>query len=70
MERFAAEGLKAQRDQNVKSALKNKVPWPDVMADYGLTLAEIMAISEKAEGLSPRADDLRDARDEPRGKPR
>lgn len=69
MELFAAEAIKAQRDQAVKAALKAKVPWPEVMEDFGLTLAEIMAISDKMSGLSTkRPDDIRDARDEPKGK--
>ncbi len=68
MERFAAEGLKAERDAAVKHALKSKVPWPEVMESFGLTLEEIMAISAKLDGLPARKDDILDARDEPRGK--
>lgn len=54
MERFAAESLIAERDAHVKAALKANQPWMDVMAQYGMTLAEIMDIAEKMGMASKR----------------
>jgi hypothetical protein len=50
----------------VKAALKSKVPWTEVMEMFELSLAEIMEISGKMDGLPARKDDLLDARDEPK----
>lgn len=63
MERFAAENMKAQRDQNVKDALDAKMPIFDVTARYNLSEAEIGQII-KNQG-PPRKDDLLDARNQP-----
>ena len=63
MEKYAAEGMKAQRDQLVKQALKNKVPIFEVAAEYDLSEAEIGEII-KNQG-PPRKDDLLDARNQP-----
>lgn len=54
MERFAAESLTAERNAHVKAALKANQPWMDVMANYGMTLAEIMAIAEQMGMASKR----------------
>lgn len=56
MERFAAESLTADRNAHIKAALKSNRPWMDVMADFGLTLAEIMDIAEKMGMVSKRGN--------------
>lgn len=66
MERFAAEGMKAQRDQYVKEALKAKMPIFEVAEAYHLTEAEIGEII-KNQG-PPRRDDILDARNAPQTK--
>jgi len=47
MERFAADALTLQRRQQVRAALKAKVPWTEVMEDYGLSMAEILDLAER-----------------------
>lgn len=45
MERFTADALKAERDSHIKAALKANTPWPDIVADYGITLEEVMRLA-------------------------
>lgn len=63
MERFAAEALQRDRDHAIKAALKAKVPIFEIMADFGLSEAEIGKIIVDQSG-GPRRDDVRDARSE------
>jgi diketogulonate reductase-like aldo/keto reductase len=58
--------MKAQRDQYVKQALKNKVPIFEVAQEYGLSEAEIGELI-KGQG-PPRKDDILDARNQPQGR--
>lgn len=68
MERHAAEGIKADRDAHVRAALKSKMPWPEVMEVFGLSLEEIMSLTENQAGMSAasKVDDLVDAKPDPR----
>ena len=62
MERLAAESIKAERDAAIRSAIKAKVPWMEIAADYGLTFEEVNEIAN-ASGLTPprrKPGDLRD----------
>lgn len=68
MERFTAEALNRERDDAIKRAIKAKMPYPDIMAEFGLGIADLDAIIKKhgLDGGPPRRDDLRDSRDEPK----
>ncbi len=44
MEHYAADAIKRERDSYVKAALKNHVPWPEIVESYGVTLKEIMVL--------------------------
>jgi len=52
MSRFAADAITAERDAHIRSAIKANVPWTELAETYGLTVAEIMAITEKMSGLT------------------
>lgn len=68
MERFAAEALTAQRDQQIKVAIKANVPWTQLTDDYGLSLEEIIKTTERL-GLTPptkKPDGFLDSRKEGR----
>lgn len=45
MERFTADAIKAERDSYVKAAIKNNTPWSDIVADYGVTLEDVMRLA-------------------------
>lgn len=45
MERFTADALTAQHNAAVKAAIKAKVPWTEIVEDYGVTLEDIMRIA-------------------------
>lgn len=68
MERFAADALNAQHEAAVKAAIKAKVPWPEIVENYDVTLDEIMRISGHAGQTTiiqrTTPDDIRDAREE------
>lgn len=46
MELHAAESIKAERDAYIKAAIRNKVPWPDIVRDYEISLEEVMRLDE------------------------
>lgn len=68
MERFAADALTAQHDAHVRSAIKAKVPWTEIVEEYGVTLEDIMRIagykgSTMVAG-APKQDEIIDAREQ------
>jgi len=54
MERFAADNLKAERDDHIRASIKANVPWTELVETYGITVEQIMEISQGLSGLQQR----------------
>lgn len=68
MAEFANKAVEAQRDSAIRHAIKANVSWTQLSEDYGLSLEEIIRITDRLglSGAPKRADDLKDAREEGR----
>jgi hypothetical protein len=58
MEHFAADAIKADRDAHIRAAIKANTPWTDLAESYGITVEEIMRITEKMHGATRRGSSL------------
>lgn len=70
MERYAAESMRRDQDRAIKNAIKSKMSVADIADAFELTEEEVIKVNLRLYPPTPRksADDLKDARDEKRGR--